>query len=475
MSAAVPAVRTDSEVPHTASEASPGAEATADVVLVGLLFMAGLFAEVKYLNGPSYWKWPWLDLSLTRAACLMGPPLLLLLWVVREIDRESTARRAWVLVAFLVCVNFALQIAAIASGPDSLSRIEEIVVHPGATDYYQQALAIGSLREWLAGFHQASLGVHSANHPPGPILYFYLLIQLIGAARAARWGGYGIGLMASLGVAVMYLFSGLWTPSIRSRLLATAFYALLPALILFFPLFDQVYPICSMLMIVLWVRTLNGGGIRPAVSAASLGSVLFASTMLAYGLLTVGAFMAMYALVLLVRDDDAHTYRAGIIKYGLLSLGVFVALHLVCWRLTGYDAVHSFTHAWHYNRAAMATWYVAPYYQTIIFGPYDLFLGTGMLALPLLVRYAVRVLRNFDPDRSGDVFSILGLATMLIVTLTALIPSETARLALFLQPLLVVPAALELSRFRAASRLIILATQWLVVVVMKCKLGFITL
>jgi len=406
----------------------------------------------------------------------MGPPLLLLLWVVRETDRESAAQRAWVLVASLVCLNLALQIGAIASGPHSLSRIKEIVVHPSATDYYRQALAISSLRSWLAGFHHdASLGVHSTNHPPGPILYFYFLIQLIGAARGARWAGYGIGLMASLGVAVMYLFSGLWTPSIRPRLLATALYALLPALILFFPLFDQVYPICSMLMVLLWVRALNGTRMLPAVFAVTLGFVLFASTMLAYGLLTVGAFMAMYALLLLLKDDDSHTYRARIIKCGLLSLGVCVALHLVLWRLTGYDAIHSFTHAWHYNRAAMATWYVAPYYQTIIFGPYDLFLGAGMLALPLLVRYVGRVLQHFDRDRSDDVLSLLGLATILIVTLTALIPSETARLGLFLQPLLVVPVALELSRFRASSRLIIFATQWLVVVVIKCKLGFITI
>jgi hypothetical protein len=458
------------------SESGHGARATAAVVVVGLLFIAGLLAEVRYLNGPSYWEWPWLDLSLTRAARFMGLPFLLLLWVLREIDRESGARRAWILVALLVCINFSLQVGALAAGPHALSRVKQIVLHPDATDYYRQALGIGSLRGWLAGFHQNdSLGVHSVNHPPGPILYFYSLVRLLGAARGARWGGYAIGLMGSFGVAVTYLFSGLWTSSVRARLLASAFYALLPALILFFPLFDQVYPICSMLMVFLWVRTLSETGMVRAVFAICLGCVLFGSTMLAYGLLTVGAFMAMYALVLLVTDDDAHTYRSRIIGSGLLSLAVCVALHLVLWRLTGYDAVQGFIHAWDHNNIVMATTYVAPYYTTLIFGPYDLLVGSGMLAVPMLALYGRRAVHDFNRDRSDVVLSFLGLATILIVTLTALLPSETARLELFLQPFLVVPVALELNRFPLSSRLVIFTVQWLVVTVMKCKLGFITL
>jgi len=59
------------------------------------------------------------------------------------------------------------------------------------------------------------------------------------------------------------------------------------------------------------------------------------------------------------------------------------------------------------------------------------------------------------------------------VDLSGLLRAESARTWLFLQPLLNVPTALELSRANLPWRLSIFAIQWWIVVCLKAKMTFI--
>jgi hypothetical protein len=59
------------------------------------------------------------------------------------------------------------------------------------------------------------------------------------------------------------------------------------------------------------------------------------------------------------------------------------------------------------------------------------------------------------------------------VDVSGLLRGETARVWLFLQPLLIVPVAIEISRLRRPWRLAIFAMQWWIVVCIKAKMSFI--
>src|SRR6202007_3019187 len=101
-----------------------------------------------------------------------------------------------------------------------------------------------------------------------------------------------------------------------------------------------------------------------------------------------------------------------IIGCGALSSAVFVALHLVLWRLTGYNAIRSFQNSKYQQDLGMASYFPGyenknVYLRTIIFGPYDFFVGAGMIALPLLALYISRAARQFDKARSEVVLSFL--------------------------------------------------------------------
>ena len=111
--------------------------------------------------------------------------------------------------------------------PEGLDRIERIIASAQATGYYSDAVEIHGLHTWMSNYHVAStLRAHSAIHPAGPILFFYLFVKSLGASSAAFVSGTVIGLIASAGVFVIYRFAGLWTEEPRARLFACTFYAL---------------------------------------------------------------------------------------------------------------------------------------------------------------------------------------------------------------------------------------------------------
>jgi hypothetical protein len=472
----------DKEPANLASEPQTAASGRlslqAGVVLaVGLAFAVGVILKQAPLNGfPTliHWLWPWRDLPVFKTAVILLAPLMIIGWVLWRMENdegfgsssEAKPPRAepWGLLCLLALSNFLLQLLAMVAAPRGIKLVGDIVRSPRATSYFTDATKIQGLVDWLRTFHQAHLGFHSSTHPPGPVLFYYVFVKLFGP-NAAQIGGYAVGLIGSLGVLLIYRFAGLWTNDRKARLTASAFYALVPALTLFFPEFDQCYPVLAMLLIFFWVKALNTS--RPvSIPAVYLGLVLFTTTFFAYNVLTVGAFLAYYGLYWLCLERATGLSRWGTLLGTCgIALGVFVALHAILWQATGFEAIASFRRA----RAAQAFYAVMlnrPYAAAALVDPYDFFLGAGMMALPLLILR----LRRSMPDRA---LTLIAVATILTVDLTGFLRGETARLWLFCQPLLAVPVALELSSYRWRWRIAIFATQWWVLVCLKSRMFFV--
>ncbi len=432
------------------------------VLLLAGLATAGLLMEVDLVNGPAYWKWPWRTLGFWRTALRMAPAFALVGWVIWR------PKASWGSLAALVLANGLLQGTAMTAQSGSLHRVAEIVVSPMATNYYTEALKIESLGSWLAEFHRMRLGVHSGTHPPGPILYYYGLIHLVGPDAAPLTGGLLLGALGSLGVVVLYWFAGPWVSDERERMTACTMYALIPALVLFLPQFDQVYPIVAMVLLRTWMDGVRGR----VVPACVCGAMLFVSTMFAYGLLTLGAFMALYSSYSLGRAGGGREAWIRLSRSAIACLGVFGLLHIALALASGYDAVGSFENA-RAHQARIDEFYIIPYPAMLVFAPYDFFLGGGVAALPLLLIHARKLAGSWREGGEKDALVWIGIATILIIDLAALLPSETARLWLFLQPLAVLPASILLSRWSFPARLAVFLAQGVLLVAIACKLSYI--
>jgi hypothetical protein len=431
------------------------------VLAVGLAFGLGVLYEIEPLNGIrslTRWEWPWQDLGAFEMGFALLLPFLLIGAVLWRAEKREPSSRPWLMLGLLAISSFLLQLFSVLGDPRGLPRIEQLVASPDVTSYFTAALDIKNPAEWLKRFHESTLPGHASTHPAGPVLFYYAFLTLFGPSTGALLGGCAVGLAASAGVLVMYSFAGLWTAERRARLLACAFYALLPGLTVFFPEFDQVYPVFSMLIILCWVRALASPD-RWWKEALLLGAVLFAATFFAYNLLVIGAFLVYYVLH---RRAWAAALRAGAV-----ALGAGAALYLALWITAGYNAPAAFLRALE-SQAAHARVLNRSYAAFVLMDLYDFALSAGVIVVPILV-YHLRGLRAKD---AGAALTLIGVGTILTVDLTGLLRGEAARVWLFLQPLLMAPAGVELARFRWPWRIAILAVQWWILVCVKAKMAF---
>lgn len=436
------------------------------VLATGVLFGLGLVAQVAHLNGPAYSRWIWRALPFDRAFVLFAGPLIFYAYLLRQWAAKTSPSRAcaaW-LIAGLVFCAIAFQFASLMIDQRGIALLIKIVKHKGATSYYADALQIQDLRTWLAGFHQAELLYHSETHPPGPIVYYYAFIRLFGEARAPVISGAAIGVIAALGIAAVYRFGALWTEDRYARLGACFFYALLPCLIHFFPEFDQIYPIVAIAMILTWVRALDR-----VLVAAWLGLAMFVASFMAYNLVVIGAFMAPYTLLHLQRQRWQRAAIVRCLAAAALAFAVFFAVHIALWAFTSYEAIASF-HASLDSQRHFASHLDRPWASVILTDPYDFFLGSGLMSLPILVLSVFPRAAESDAIKVDRAITWLAIVAIAIVDLSGLLRCETARVWLFLQPLVAVPVGIQLARWTPVDRSFVFALQALIVIILRCKM-----
>lgn len=435
------------------------------IIVLEVLFLGGTILHVDYVNGLPYWQWSWRHLGYLRTTLYLMLPLIPYGYALHKIETSKENKEAYRILTILAVSNFLFQVMGMAAEPQSLETIKSIIGSRRATSYFYDANQITGTASFLRDFHTLDLRAHSSTHPPGPILYYYGLIRVFGGNATSYIGGFGIAFIASLGFFVLYLFSSLWTREAKPRLTICAYYALMPGLVLFFPQLDQVYPIFSMLMIYLWEMSLRGS----RHYAIYFGLVLFAATFFAYNLLTVGAFHLLSTSAFLLSHRSVTERFRIVARASLLAIGTTGACYLALFEIAGFNPFLSFARTLDAH-AYLVIALPRPYFVYLFYNFYEFFLGSGIVVIPLLVTYIRRALGKTGDDAF---FSYVGFLAIVIVDLTGLFRSEITRLWLFLQPLVVIPAGLELARLSTAQRFAVFLMLWLNLVVIKANMSFI--
>ena len=256
------------------------------------------------LNGAFYWKWTWRRLSSLRLY-----PVMVLAVVPFFAGQLIYARRRQVgLALLLVSVStVALQFAAIrVQPPYGVNRAVFLVQNSVITSYYTSATFVKDmgLSDWLSVYDRfiSQLMIHARFKPPGLILFYWILIRILGEGRtAALVGALIIAIGAALSVPATY-----WLVKHFSRetdggdgrgdsaFCAASFFALCPSLVLFFPQFDQVYPPMACALLVLWSLAISTGRLRFGFAAGTVDMLLLFCS---YIFLVFGLFMGIMTLL----------------------------------------------------------------------------------------------------------------------------------------------------------------------------------
>ncbi len=429
-----------------------------------------LSAHVDGVNGPRYWQWPWRRLAGARVYPLLAAAALpfmvahYLRWKGRIASGGSLG-----LVALSVLL---MQLVAVGlpEDPFSLVRLWQYTAHPLVTSYFTDAAELRETPSLLARYHELlpSLHLHSQTKPPGPILFHGLMIRLFGVNPAAALaGGLVVGLLSTLAIPATYWLSRVLGAGDEAAFQGASIMALCPGFVLFLPELDQVYPVFACLLLAGWVLVLRS---PRAHWALVWGALLFFAILQAYNLLVLGVVLCLLTAHRLTARGRGEL--AGVaVKAGLAVLTVVLLFALLAsW--TGYDAVACFRAALG-NQAAMKTALGWVYPRTIPFALLDFALGMGWLPLLLALFFLLGPART--QQRGFYLASAACLVQVVVVALTGLMPSETARVWIFLMPLVALGAGHELARWTPPARAAVLGSLWLITAVMCQNLAFITL
>jgi len=336
--------------------------------------------------------------------------------------------------------------------PLSLMQIAKRVQSAKITSYFTDARKISDLESWIDEYPTRMPGfrLHSRTKPPGPILFYVPFVRGADTLKsAARWGGIIIAVLATLAVPATYLLVRSAGASKDAALYAATFFALLPAPILFFPEFDQVYAALCAVMVAFWIAALE----RPSTwCAIGFGTCLTAITFLSYSLLVIGAFLAMVTAYFVLGNWRQNMMI--VLRQSAIGLSVPIVFYLLLWLRWSFDPIATFQAAMA-EQAKVAEWLQRPYPQSAVFDLTEFALGLGWLALVLLVICGVRSSAEVAPRlRWMLLFTV---AQLVIIGVAAITPAETARLWIFLMPLTMIGVGVELAQWQPVPRFIAFA------------------
>ena len=428
--------------------------------LICLAAAAAIFAAIWAhrfgLNGTDYHRWLWRQTQggwryLLFAA--LGLPFFAAQWLIRRRPQRTALALALMMLSSASLMGAMI---IVQRQPPSLRGIAHVIESPIHFGYFYDAerlLEKGiSPARTLADYPRlcGSFSLHPRTKPPGPILLDSLIISLFGPERSGQLAiAVLIALLAAASIPAVYFFVREFTGDAESALAAAGYFALCPAVVLMFPQFDQCYALFTAGLAIVWRRALA----RNSPYLAAQFGLLFALTLLVTYLPAVLViFFGGYALIL--RSRGEATWR-GIARLTAVAVICFAAFYAVLWLATGFNPVTSFRTCWANQiqnmRLLESLGYVPRRWPGTIPGDFkDFALGSGWISCLLAAMFFLRIT---PARRRMLILGALCLGQIAAVGLLGLIRCETARVWIFMLPLLMLPIGVELAGWKFAWRM----------------------
>jgi hypothetical protein len=433
------------------------------IVLIGTVLLAVLLVvHAPFMNGPYYWKWPWRRIGGWRYFPGMLAAAVPLVGAIFVFD-AGKARTVLAIVLVMLSM-FAMEIVEIGMTvqPFSLTKITYFVESPMSMSYYADAYRSidASVAELLQRYpaYMPEFYIHSQEKPPGPILFFRAIIQACGVSDGtATLAGLIIGALATLAIPATYLLIRTLTGDGKAAFLGCAMLSLSPGMVLMFPVMDQLYPIVTCLLLITWVMALRTGKM---IWAVAFGLFLAAGCFVVYHFLVLGVFLSV-ATIAHVVVVSRQKLKAVFWMMGVGGLTV-VLIYLILFGYVGFNVIRVFETALVEQQKHLAS-LVRPYPRTVVFDLTDFAMGAGWIPVIL----GIMAMINPKLNRSWRGWGMLCWLQIVVLALSGLMQGETARIWLFLQPLAMTPAAMELSAWPRKSQLVVFVAMW----VLLCLVG----
>ena len=427
-----------------------------------------MLAKAPGVNGTPYWPWRYGDASLAPFLAIAGLAFAIV-WTAAERFRATGAAR--LPLAALALVHVALIFSFAALTDQGLAGIGERVRHPDITSYHTEAAGLEDPSAWLADYHKRlpQMIGHTQTHPPGPVLYYVLWNRLFGPEKGADFGGLFLGLLSGLAIPLIFVAAKRASNDVGAAFSAALVWMPMPSLILMPGAFDAVYPLFTLGLIALWIPAAWGADLR---AAAGFGALLAAALFFTHSLLVLGALFGLIGVAPLLSADDRGARLNRLARSSAVALAVCGGLFVLAKVAWGYDHLAALQTSIRIQEGLSQAW-DRPWRLTVVWDVYDFFLASGWATAALVALFCIRWAKGgLNEAQRLRWFASAALATLAIVDLSGLLRAETARVWLFLQPLTLILAGAELSRWSPAQRVALVAVLFFALAAIAARLIF---
>lgn len=460
--------------------------------LVTSLLCIGLvwFTDIP-LGVPGEWEWLRSDSPESLTWRLAQPVAAAVLYLgliglgVSRIERAGLGGLvAWLTGLAIAGFGWLWLIQQSAPPGCDLTKSAWVLYYPKSSGYFTEAREHHhEFADYLAGYEQTIAAgdvLHLGTHPPGLIIAFELLLRGVerwpavtsilrhtepaevgqGFRELHSWsmqvdgGPEGSVALSAGDRAVLWLafllvqvagcltvFPLFWVVqrdvSRRAAWLATAFWPLIPALAIFIPKSDALFPLVTCLVLGCGLSAVESRGIRAGLWGLMTGLCLWMGLILSLAPLVAGVWALVAGVVVRTRSAESkpvslgwwiRELQRGTPAFIGLALGLAIPTVLFS-ELTGMNLIEVWRGSYR-NHAGFYLQFPRTYWKWLLVNPLEFAIASGVPLASLAAAGLVRQVR----ERCLSVGAVSFLVTWGLLYLSGKNQGEAARLWLFLMP-----------------------------------------
>ena len=287
----------------------------------------------------------------------------------------------------------------------------------------------------------STLSGHAQTHPPGGILFLWIVSKFFGYNLLAA--SLGSVVFTSLTVIPIYLLAKeLYGESIGRY--ALALFLITPNFVMFTGTsMDGPFSVFPILSLYLFYR---GVFSERAIRYGFLtGGSLSCGMLMTYSTVFIGLFFNVVMLLTLILDRSK--FRPRLIL--LLIAGVtFIAFYLLVFLFTGFNLIEALQASIRKDRATLGTGYetIGRYLHLSVGNLFAFLIGVGIPMTTVWFRQIVRTIREGQRGTPIDIYIVGYLISLLVIAFSTLFTMEVERIWIFMVPFILIPVAKYLSQ-----------------------------
>ena len=292
----------------------------------------------------------------------------------------------------------------------------------------------------------STLSGHAQTHPPGGILFLWVISKLFGYNLLV--GSLGSVIFTSLTVLPIYLLAKELCGELIGRY-ALALFLITPNFVMFTGTsMDGPFSLFPILSLYLFYKGILSDQARRYgfLTGISLGYGM----LMTYATVFIGLFFNVVMLLTLIVDRKG--FRR-ILTLLLIAGVTFSAFYLLVFLFTGFNLLEALQASIRKDRAALGTGYetIGLYFHLSVGNLFAFLIGVGISMTTVWGRQVVRTIREARRGEPIDIYVIGYLISLLVIAFSTLFTMEVERVWIFMVPFILIPVAQHLSQRNIAD------------------------